>query len=161
MVLIISHIQIIPRLVNMYCQGYRGIEPNMKLSECQRICEPVPGSWLWQDGIALKRDKPMDSSASNIKDEGAQNTLTATGDEAFLPSTQTQSQALFLFEELTLGAWKWTAGVRQQNSRISSGGGGVALVTCLPSGSWSSGGARSALSLSGSGGGCGRGGYIG
>jgi len=54
----------------------------------------------------------------------AQNTLTATGDEAFLPSTQTQSQALFLFEELTLGAWKWTAGVRQQNSRISSGGGG-------------------------------------
>lgn len=48
----------------------------------------------------------------------------ALGDEAFVPSTQTDSKAVFLFEELALGKFKLTFGARHERTDVSSQGGG-------------------------------------
>lgn len=48
----------------------------------------------------------------------------ALGAEAFVPSTQTDSKALFVFEELPLGKLKLTAGGRHERTEVSSQGGG-------------------------------------
>ena len=46
----------------------------------------------------------------------------ALGDEAFVPATQTRSQALFALEELPLGGWVLSAGARQESVRVQSAG---------------------------------------
>jgi iron complex outermembrane recepter protein len=46
----------------------------------------------------------------------------ALGEEAFVPTTRTQSQALFALEELTLGHTTLSAGARVQRVRVASDG---------------------------------------
>jgi len=48
--------------------------------------------------------------------------FSALGEEAFVPSTNTRSQALFALEELPLKAMTLSAGVRLESARISSDG---------------------------------------
>lgn len=48
--------------------------------------------------------------------------FSAQGDEAFVPSTHTRSQALFVLEELSLGRWAFSAGARVEDVKVSSEG---------------------------------------
>ena len=48
--------------------------------------------------------------------------FSALGEEAFVPDTQTQSQAVFLLEEAQWGAWQLQAGARRERVRVSSAG---------------------------------------
>jgi iron complex outermembrane recepter protein len=48
--------------------------------------------------------------------------FSALGAEAFVPQTNTKSAAVFVFEELSLDAWKFTLGGRVEVNRISSEG---------------------------------------
>lgn len=48
--------------------------------------------------------------------------FSALGEEAFVPSNRNQSRALFLFEEYRLGDWRFTFGIRQEQSRVRSDG---------------------------------------
>jgi iron complex outermembrane receptor protein len=48
--------------------------------------------------------------------------FSALGEEAFVPATQTRSQALFALEELPLGAWVLSAGGRQESVHVQSAG---------------------------------------
>ncbi len=50
--------------------------------------------------------------------------FSALGDEAFVPTTETDSKALFVFEELSLGKLKLTFGARHERTDVSSQGGG-------------------------------------
>jgi len=50
--------------------------------------------------------------------------FSALGDEAFVPQTDNRSAALFLFEELPLGALKLNFGGRIERARVESAGGG-------------------------------------
>jgi iron complex outermembrane recepter protein len=50
--------------------------------------------------------------------------FSALGAEAFVPTTKTDSKALFLFEELPLGNLKLTFGGRHERTEVSSQGGG-------------------------------------
>jgi iron complex outermembrane receptor protein len=50
--------------------------------------------------------------------------FSALGDEAFVPSTQTDSRALFLFEEMLVGRLKLTFGGRIERVKVGSDGGG-------------------------------------
>lgn len=50
--------------------------------------------------------------------------FSALGDEAFVPTTETDSKALFVFEELSLGKLKLTVGARHERTDVSSQGGG-------------------------------------
>jgi len=50
--------------------------------------------------------------------------FSATGAEAFLPSSTTRVNALFLYEELPVGRFKFTFGGRYEKNDVSSGGGG-------------------------------------
>ena len=44
--------------------------------------------------------------------------FSALGAEAFVPLTNTQTEALFVFEELTTGPWKFQFGARAEKSRV-------------------------------------------
>lgn len=46
----------------------------------------------------------------------------ALGEEAFVPSTRTRSSAVFVLEEWTTGALRWSAGVRREQVRVGSDG---------------------------------------
>ena len=48
--------------------------------------------------------------------------FSALGAEAFVPLTHTRNAALFAFEELATGAWKFSLGGRYENSRAASDG---------------------------------------
>ena len=48
--------------------------------------------------------------------------FSALGEEAFVPSTRTHTAALFVLEELNLGAWSLSAGARAERVRVSSDG---------------------------------------
>jgi iron complex outermembrane recepter protein len=48
--------------------------------------------------------------------------FSALGDEAFVPRTRTKNDALFIFEEVANGAWKFTGGARVERSRVTSNG---------------------------------------
>ena len=48
--------------------------------------------------------------------------FSALGAEAFVPLTHTRNAALFAFEELAAGAWKFSLGGRYENSRAASDG---------------------------------------
>ena len=48
--------------------------------------------------------------------------FSALGAEAFVPQTHTRSQALFVFEELADGPWKYQFGARIEKNRIESDG---------------------------------------
>ena len=50
--------------------------------------------------------------------------FSALGAEAFVPTTKTDSKALFVFEELPLGKLKLTFGARHERAEVSSQGGG-------------------------------------
>ncbi len=50
--------------------------------------------------------------------------FSALGDEAFVPATATDTRALFLFEEMRLGALRLTFGGRLERVKIASDGGG-------------------------------------
>ncbi|HTE14613.1 MAG TPA: TonB-dependent receptor [Burkholderiales bacterium] len=50
--------------------------------------------------------------------------FSALGAEAFVPTTKTDSKALFIFEELPLGKLKLTFGGRHERTEVSSQGGG-------------------------------------
>lgn len=50
--------------------------------------------------------------------------FSALGEEAFVPKTENRSAALFLFEELPLGAFKLSFGGRIERARVESAGGG-------------------------------------
>lgn len=52
--------------------------------------------------------------------------FSALGEEAFVPSTATDTWAAFVYEELALGALKLTAGARIERARVRSDGGGPA-----------------------------------
>lgn len=51
-------------------------------------------------------------------------TFEALGAEAFVPTTKTDSKALFVFEELSIGQLKLTFGGRHERTEVSSQGGG-------------------------------------
>lgn len=48
--------------------------------------------------------------------------FSALGDEAFVPRTRTKNNALFIFEEIANGAWKFSGGARVERSRVTSSG---------------------------------------
>ena len=48
--------------------------------------------------------------------------FSALGEEAFVPSTRTRTDALFFVEEFHSGAMTWTAGWRQERTRVASAG---------------------------------------
>ncbi len=48
--------------------------------------------------------------------------FSARGEEAFVPGTHTRSSAIFLFEELPLGALRLSAGLRREQVRVASDG---------------------------------------
>ena len=48
--------------------------------------------------------------------------FSALGEEAFVPSTRTRSNALFVIEELHTGPLTWTAGLRTERTKVSSAG---------------------------------------
>lgn len=50
--------------------------------------------------------------------------FSALGAEAFVPTTQTDSKAVFLYEELPIGKLKLTFGARHERTEVGSGGGG-------------------------------------
>jgi len=52
--------------------------------------------------------------------------FSALGAEAFVPTTANDARAVFVFEELSLGALKLTAGARAERARVRSDGGGPA-----------------------------------
>ncbi len=54
----------------------------------------------------------------------ARSDFSALGDEAFVPRTRTEATGLFLYEELPLGAWRFSLGARSERTRVSSEGGG-------------------------------------
>lgn len=58
--------------------------------------------------------------------------FSALGDEAFVPKTDNRSTALFLFEELPLGALKLSFGGRIERARVESGGGPADPAGGLP-----------------------------
>ncbi len=49
--------------------------------------------------------------------------LSASGEEAFLPTTENVQGALFAFEELPIGSWTHNFGLRGEYSRVNSQGG--------------------------------------
>jgi iron complex outermembrane receptor protein len=51
--------------------------------------------------------------------------FSALGDEAFVPSTNTDAKAAFLYEELPIGRLKLSFGGRYENTDVRSDGGGV------------------------------------
>jgi iron complex outermembrane receptor protein len=51
--------------------------------------------------------------------------LSASGEEAFLPTTNNVQGALFAFEELPMGNWTHNFGLRGEYSRVNSQGGGA------------------------------------
>ena len=55
--------------------------------------------------------------------------FSALGEEAFVPSTRTRSQALFVLEELPLAALTLSAAVRVEQARVSSEGDAASAVT--------------------------------
>jgi iron complex outermembrane receptor protein len=50
--------------------------------------------------------------------------FSAFGAEAFVPTTKTDSKALFIYEELPIGKFKLTVGGRHERTEVSSQGGG-------------------------------------
>ncbi len=52
-------------------------------------------------------------------------TFEAQGAEAFVPSTRSDAKALFLYEEMTVGALKLSAGARTERNELKSVGGGT------------------------------------
>jgi iron complex outermembrane receptor protein len=48
----------------------------------------------------------------------------ALGEEAFVPNTRTRNEAIFAYEELLSGAWKFSFGARAERSRMQSSGEG-------------------------------------
>jgi len=50
--------------------------------------------------------------------------FSALGEEAFVPGTHSRSAALFVLEELKLGAWVLSAGARLEQARVNSEGDG-------------------------------------
>ena len=48
--------------------------------------------------------------------------FSALGEEAFVPKTRTRNQALFLFEEMSVGDMRYAFGARYEKSRINSEG---------------------------------------
>lgn len=50
--------------------------------------------------------------------------FSALGDEAFVPQTNTRVRGLFLYEEVSAGHWKLSAGARRDSVRVRSHGGG-------------------------------------
>lgn len=59
--------------------------------------------------------------------------FSALGDEAFVPQTNTRVRGLFLYEELSPGDWKLSAGARRDSVRVrSEGGGNVDASTGAP-----------------------------
>jgi len=48
----------------------------------------------------------------------------ALGEEAFVPNTRTRNEAVFVYEELVSGAWKFSFGARAEKSRMQSSGEG-------------------------------------
>jgi iron complex outermembrane recepter protein len=48
--------------------------------------------------------------------------FSALGDEAFVPKTRTRNQAVFLFEEMSLGDMRYAFGARWEKSRVNSEG---------------------------------------
>ena len=55
--------------------------------------------------------------------------FSAIGAEAFVPVTDTEARGLFLYEELSLGAWKLSLGARTDRARVASQGGGAVDVS--------------------------------
>ena len=55
--------------------------------------------------------------------------FSALGEEAFVPSTRTRSQALFVVEELPLAALTLSAGVRVEQARVASEGDAAGATT--------------------------------
>ena len=56
--------------------------------------------------------------------QGESFTFSALGDEAFVPKTSTRNRALFLYEEMVHGAWRFNLGARTEQSRVASDGAG-------------------------------------
>ena len=52
----------------------------------------------------------------------------ALGEEAFVPATRTRTNAIFAYEELVGGAWKYSFGARAEKSRVQSGGEGDSRI---------------------------------
>jgi iron complex outermembrane receptor protein len=60
------------------------------------------------------------SGVIGIQAEGFK--FAALGEEAFVPATRTQNAAMFAYEEIETGAWKFSFGGRVEKSRVNSDG---------------------------------------
>jgi len=83
----------------------------------------VAGTTFASTGWNLRLEalhRPLGALRGALGLEAARVDFSAVGDEAFVPSTTTQSAALFAFEELTRGAWRFSFGGRLESVRIDA-----------------------------------------
>lgn len=60
--------------------------------------------------------------------QGEKFRFAALGEEAFVPSTRNRNAAIFAYEELVTGGWKFSFGARAEKSRMQSAGEGVSGI---------------------------------
>ncbi|HEX4857773.1 MAG TPA: TonB-dependent receptor plug domain-containing protein, partial [Usitatibacteraceae bacterium] len=68
------------------------------------------------------RHRALGPLAGVVGVQGDRSRFSALGEEAFVPATESRNRAVFLFEELTTGAIKWSLGLRQEQNRVASSG---------------------------------------
>ena len=77
------------------------------------------------DGRIEARHAKLGALDGAVGMQFANSEFSALGAEAFIPTTKTDSKALFVFEEWTSGALKLNLGARSEQTSVSSGGGGA------------------------------------
>ncbi len=83
----------------------------------------VPGTVFASNGYNLRvegQHRPIGDVRGAIGFESANVKFSASGLEAFVPSTQTVTNAGFLYEEIERGAWKFSAGGRLEATKVDA-----------------------------------------
>ena len=102
----------------------------------QEIDDGLVGTIFLNKGVesTLEAGHANIGNLSGVFGMQAQNTrFSALGDEAFVPSTHSSSQGLYLYEELPIERLKLSMGARVDKTTVKSGGGGaIDPITLLP-----------------------------
>jgi len=81
------------------------------------------GTLFASNGYNLRvegQHRPIGDVRGAIGFESANVKFSASGDEAFVPSTRTTTNAGFIYEELERGAWKFSAGGRIEGTKVDA-----------------------------------------
>lgn len=68
------------------------------------------------------RHAPLGPASGLVGVQAESFTFAALGEEAFVPSTRSRNQAIFLYEEVQPGPWKISMGARAEINRVTSAG---------------------------------------